>query len=66
MSKHYQESEIEFRREEPEGRMPRYPVARGIIVHQYGGDLEECIEKAREEFHLGKEWKVVKFDEADV
>ena len=66
MSKHYQESEIEFRREEKSGSMPNYPVARGLIIHQYGGDLEECIEKARKEFSLGREWKVVKSQEADV
>ena len=66
MSKHYQESEIEFRRDEPESQIPKYPVARGLIIHQYGGDVEECIKKARKEFILGTEWKVISFKDAEV
>ena len=61
MSKHYQESEIEFRREN-EGM--DYPCSRGIIVHQYGGDAEDCIKEARKTFNLGVEWKVIHFEEA--
>ena len=64
MSKHYQESEIEFRREESSNSLPKYPVSRGLIVHQYGGDLEECIAEARKTFSLGKEWKVIRSQEA--
>ena len=56
--KHYQESEIEFRRGViDEGNS--YPTIRGIIVHQYGGTLEECIKQAREELGLGDEWRVI-------
>ena len=68
MGKHYQESEIEFRREDGASSpaVPQYPVARGLIVHQYGGDIEECIKKARQEFKLGQEWKVVRSDGASV
>ena len=57
MSKYYQESEIEFRRNEPNSD---YPVARGIVVYQYGGTIEECVAKARKEFKLGEEWKVIR------
>lgn len=63
MSRHYQESEIEFRRDSDENE---YPTARGIIVHQYGGEMEECVKKARKEFNLGVEWKVIRFEEASV
>lgn len=62
MSKHCQESEIEFRREDVTGE---YPHARGLIVHQYGGNLEECIFNARKEFCLGDEWEVVKSNMAN-
>ena len=67
MNKHYQESEIEFRREEGASSpaVPQYPVARGLVVHQYGGDLEECVEKARKEFGLGEAWKLVRSEGAD-
>lgn len=57
MGKHYQESEIEFRRTPTD--TSDYPETRGIIVLQYGGTLEECIEKARKEFKLGDEWEAV-------
>lgn len=60
MSGHYQESRLEFERKEPEDS--DYPVARGLVVFQYGGTLEECIEKARAEFSLGEEWKVVEYE----
>ena len=59
--KHYQETEIEFRRDEVDGE---YPHLRGIIVHQYGGDIEECITKARIELRLGSNWKVVRSDDS--
>lgn len=59
--KHYQESAIEFRKD-PENT--DYPEARGIIVYQYGGTLEECIDKARHEFKLGEEWEVVSAETA--
>ena len=59
--KHHQESQIEFRREDVKGE---YPHSRGLIVHQYGSDLEECIEKARKEFNLDKSWKVVASEDA--
>lgn len=59
MPKHWQESEIVFRRHrEPEPSS--YPVSRGIVVHQYGGTLEECVAAARKELHLGEEWEVVR------
>lgn len=64
MSKHYQESEIEFRRTDTDDR--DYPVARGIIVYQYGGTIEECIDKARHEFKLGDDWEVVRTERADL
>jgi len=63
MSRHYQESEIEFRRAE---NSLDYPVARGIVVYQYGGTIEECISKAREEFKLDDEWEVVSTKKADL
>lgn len=56
MSRQYQESEIEFRRSSDDNE---YPVARGIVIHHYGGTLEECIDKARHEFKLGDEWEVI-------
>ncbi len=62
MSKHWQESRIEFRR--MEDVKSSYPIARGVVVHQYGGSIEECIEKARKEFNLGPEWKVIKAEGA--
>lgn len=64
--KHYQESEVEFRRESDGDSYPSYPVARGIVIYQYGGDLEECVEKARKEFKLGSEWKLIRCNEASV
>ena len=67
--KHFQESEIEFRRDEAQAEasdQATYPVARGLIVHQYGGHLEECIAKARKEFKLGPEWVVVSSSTAHV
>lgn len=64
MSRHYQESEIEFRREDCSGE---YPHARGLVIHQYGGCMEECVSKARKEFKLDpSEWKVVRFEDAEV
>lgn len=57
MSKHYQESEIEFKRDPSDDRPD--PEARGIVVYQYGGSLEECIAAARKEFDLDDEWEVV-------
>jgi hypothetical protein len=59
MSKHYQESEIEFRRSDNDSD---YPVARGLVVYQYGGTIEECIANARKEFNLDEEWEVVKIE----
>jgi len=56
MSRHRQESELEFRRNKDND----YPVARGLIVHQYGGELEDCVKKAREEFNLDDEWELVR------
>ena len=55
--KHYQESTIEFRRAEPDGF--NYPVSRGLVVFQYGGTIEKCIEEARKTFNLGSEWEVI-------
>lgn len=57
MSKHYQESEIEFRREVDGSE---YPENRGIVVYQYGGTLEECIAKARKDLKLDESWEVVR------
>ena len=57
MSSHYQESKIEFRKESSEDS--DYPDSRGIVVYQYGGTIEECVDKARHEFKLGDEWEVV-------
>lgn len=57
MSKHFQESSIEFRRDDPGGM--GFPKARGVVVYQYGGTVEECIAKAREEFNLDFHWKVI-------
>lgn len=57
MSRHYQESEIEFRKSPSDDS--DYPETRGIVVYQYGGTVEECIDKARHEFKLGDEWEVV-------
>ncbi len=64
MGKHYQESEIEFRKTSSDDS--DYPEARGIIVYQYGGSIEECIDKARHEFKLGDEWEVVHTEKAQV
>ncbi len=58
-----QETMLEFRRDEEE---TDYPVARGVIIFQYGGSLEECVKKARAEFNLGSEWKVIKFEDAEI
>lgn len=58
--KHVQESMLEFRRDEPDDA--EYPVARGLIIYQYGGEMEECVKKARKEFGLGLEWIVIKFE----
>lgn len=64
--RHYKESEIEFRREESQADDQTYPVALGLVVHQYGGNLEECIARARKEFKLGPEWEVVASEKAHV
>lgn len=58
---HYQESKLMFR------RSPAIPndhnvQTRGLVVYQYGGTMEECVQAARKEFHLGSSWKVVKWD----
>jgi len=62
MSKHYQESEIEFRLiNESIDYSTKYPITRGIIIHQYGGNLEECIKKARGQFKLNEsDWEVIR------
>ena len=39
MSRHYQDSKIEFRKQSSED--PEYPESRGIVVYQYGGTIEE-------------------------
>ena len=62
MLKDAQESMIEFRWEEDNFE---YPTVRGLIVFLYGGTLEQCIEKARKEFNLGEEWRIVKFEDAE-
>lgn len=56
MSKNYQESEIEFRKSPSDNS--DYPETRGIVVYQYGGTIEECVDKARIEFKLGDDWEV--------
>lgn len=56
MGKQYQESVIEFRKS-PSSESD-YPESRGLVVYQYGGTIEECIDKVRHEFKLGDEWKV--------
>jgi hypothetical protein len=63
MTKHYQESELEFRRDIFDKSI-EYPVIRGVIVHQYGGTLEECFRQAREEIGLGGEWKLISAESA--
>jgi hypothetical protein len=62
MSKHYQESEIEFRKTSDDNS--DYPETRGLVVYQYGGTIEECIAKARKEFNLDDEWEVVSTEKA--
>lgn len=57
MSKHYQESEIEFKKKPSSNN--ECPDTRGVVVYQYGGTIEECIDKARKEFKLGDEWEVI-------
>lgn len=65
MAKHYQESEIEFRRKPTsETEAGDYPESRGIIVHQYGGTIEECVRKARVEFNLHDGWEVVRAEKS--
>lgn len=64
MSRHYQESEIEFRRSPANDS--EYPEARGIVVYQYGGTIEECIAKARKEFNLSEDdWEVESTEKAN-
>ena len=58
--KHYQESEIEFRLKIGVDDSD-FPTVRGIIIHQYGGTLEECIEKARKQFGLDNDkWELIR------
>lgn len=64
MSKHYQESEIEFRRITNDNT--DYPVIRGIVVYQYGGTIEECIKVARHELKLGDDWEVITAETSEV
>lgn len=64
MSKHYQESSIEFRKSP--GEESDYPEARGIVIYQYGGSIEECIAAARKEFNLSDEWEVIKTDKGEL
>lgn len=65
MSKHYQESEIEFRKVHED--TSDYPEARGVIVHQYGGSIEDCIKEARKQFNLPEDrWEVVSAEVASV
>lgn len=65
MPRHPQESEIEFRRESQGEHGPNeYPQARGVVVHQYGGTIEECITKARGEFRLYEGWEVVRAEKS--
>lgn len=61
--KHPQESELEFRSDKEESS---YPVVRGIIIHQYGGDLEECVKQARKRFHLDYNWKLIRSECAEI
>jgi len=61
MSRHYQDSEIEFRKTVSENT--KYPESRGIVVYQYGGTIEEKIAEARKTFSLGEEWEVIKCEE---
>lgn len=63
MTKHYQESELEFRRDIFDKSI-EYPVIRGVIVHQYGGTLEECITRAREQLDLDENWKLIRAESA--
>lgn len=55
--KQYQESELEFRREEPDDC--DYPIIRWIVIYSYGGTLEECVANARKQFNLDNEWELV-------
>lgn len=54
MAKHYQEWTLEFRNSKPEN-----DDFRGIVLHIYGGTVEERIAEARAWMHLGPEWRVV-------
>jgi len=60
--KHFQESTLEFRLEVGHKTFG-YPVIRGVIVHSYGGTMEECLKNAREQLKLGPEWKVCTWSE---
>lgn len=61
--KHPQESELEFRFD---GEENAYPVARGIIIHQYGGTLEECVKQARKRFRLDYHWKLIRSEDSGI
>lgn len=57
-AKHWQDHEINFRREIGLNEQPPHPDPRGLSVYCYGGSLEDCIKTARERFKLDDSWKV--------
>ena len=57
--KHYQDHEVNFRREVGLNEKPPHPDCRGLSVYAYGGTLEECVASARERFKLDDSWKLV-------
>lgn len=64
--KHYQDHELEFKRKDGLDEKSDYPDIRGIILYVYGGDLEECVEKARKQYNLGDNWKLIRCERASV
>ncbi len=65
MSRHRQESELEFER--IEDTVVDYPIIRSIVVRQYGGTMEECVISSRKELGLDSEdWRVIRWEKAVV
>ena len=60
MSRHYQENELEFNYDSSDDM--KFPEMRGIVIRFYGGTIEEAITKARKQFNLSDQWKVISVD----
>jgi hypothetical protein len=56
-TKRYDEVEVVFSFK-AEHLTPEFPYIRTIIVHTYGGDIEQAMKVARKQLRLGPEWIV--------